>query len=242
MAPHLASPHFSVFSTALWDSANSRPVHSLILSSHLFFCPPCRLRPFTVPCKMVLARPDERETCPYHCVVSLRWSGGYRLRQRNPVYLPSFTNGATVSVTTVDKGCSKKIIQLFLYYFSLFMEGISRDSCSRKAQNGDGGSFPPPTPCHLCSSKSQNGHGKENKVRTGLLKTNKQTNNNNNNSACSVLCNCYRSCSEPEIRSLNFNGRIDDIRCSMNPKEHFPAKRAWVSLHTLLLSALFSIL
>ena len=27
---------------------------------------PCILSLFTVPCKMVLARPDERETCPYH--------------------------------------------------------------------------------------------------------------------------------------------------------------------------------
>ena len=26
--------HFSLFSTALWDLANSRPVHSLMLSSH----------------------------------------------------------------------------------------------------------------------------------------------------------------------------------------------------------------
>ena len=32
---------FSQFSTALWDLANSRPVHSLILPSHLSFCPPC---------------------------------------------------------------------------------------------------------------------------------------------------------------------------------------------------------
>ena len=54
--------HFSLFSTALWDLANSRPVHSLMLSSHLFFCLPCLLPPFTVPCKMVLARPDKRET------------------------------------------------------------------------------------------------------------------------------------------------------------------------------------
>ena len=51
--------HFSPFSTALWDLANSRPFHSLMLSSHLFLC---LLLPFTVPCKMVLARPDERET------------------------------------------------------------------------------------------------------------------------------------------------------------------------------------
>ena len=38
-----------LFSTALWDQANSRPVHSLILSSHLFLCLPCLLPPFTVP-------------------------------------------------------------------------------------------------------------------------------------------------------------------------------------------------
>ena len=49
--------HFSQFSTALWDLANSRPVHSLMLSSHLFLCLPCLLPPFTVPCKMILARP-----------------------------------------------------------------------------------------------------------------------------------------------------------------------------------------
>ena len=54
--------NFSLFSTALWDLPNSRPVHSLMLSSHLFLCLPCLLPPFTVPCKMVLARPDERET------------------------------------------------------------------------------------------------------------------------------------------------------------------------------------
>ena len=54
--------HFSLFSTALWDLPNSSPVHSLMLSSHLFLCPSCLLPPFTVPCKMVLARPDERET------------------------------------------------------------------------------------------------------------------------------------------------------------------------------------
>ena len=38
--------HFSLFSTALWDLANSRPVHSLMLS-------------------------DERETWPYHCSLRL---------------------------------------------------------------------------------------------------------------------------------------------------------------------------
>ena len=63
--------HFSLFSTALWDLANSRPVHSLLLSSHLFFRLPCLLHPFTVPCMIVLARPDGQETRPYHCSLCL---------------------------------------------------------------------------------------------------------------------------------------------------------------------------
>ena len=55
--------HFPLLSTAIWDLANSRPVCSLMLSSHLFLCLPCLPPPFAVPCKMVLARPGERETC-----------------------------------------------------------------------------------------------------------------------------------------------------------------------------------
>ena len=35
--------HFSLFYTALWDFANSRPVNSLMLSSDLFLCLPCLL-------------------------------------------------------------------------------------------------------------------------------------------------------------------------------------------------------
>ena len=56
---------FSLFFTALCHSANSRSVHSLMLSSHLCFCGlPRLLLPFTAPCKIVSARPDERETRP----------------------------------------------------------------------------------------------------------------------------------------------------------------------------------
>ena len=62
---------FCLFSIALWDLANSRPVHSLMLSSHLFFCLPCLHPPFTLRCKMVLARPDEWEIWPYHCSLCL---------------------------------------------------------------------------------------------------------------------------------------------------------------------------
>ena len=68
--------HFSLFSTALWDFANSRPVHSLMFSSHLFLCLPCLLSPFTVPCEMVLARLDNgRHDHTTAVCVSLWWSG-----------------------------------------------------------------------------------------------------------------------------------------------------------------------
>ena len=42
--------HFSLFFTALWNLVNSRPVHSLMLSSQLFFCLLWLLPPFIVPC------------------------------------------------------------------------------------------------------------------------------------------------------------------------------------------------
>ena len=63
----ILQPVFSIFPcSALWDLPNSRPVHFLMLSSHLFLCLSYLLPPFTVPCKMVLARPDEQEAWPYH--------------------------------------------------------------------------------------------------------------------------------------------------------------------------------
>ena len=60
---------FSQFFTAFWDLAwTGLSIHwCCLLSSHLFLCLPCLLLPFIVPCKMVLARPNERETWPYHC-------------------------------------------------------------------------------------------------------------------------------------------------------------------------------
>ena len=52
-APQITSEPVSsifLFSIALRDLTNSRPVHSFMLSSHLFLCLPCLLPPFTVPC------------------------------------------------------------------------------------------------------------------------------------------------------------------------------------------------
>ena len=69
--------HFSLFSTALWDLPNSRPVHSLMLSSHLYLCLPCLL-----PLSLCLARwfstdwMNERQGHTIAVCVSLQWSGG----------------------------------------------------------------------------------------------------------------------------------------------------------------------
>ena len=69
-APQMISqPVSSIFPCSPLPSGTWRTpdLSSLMLSSHLFLCPSCLLHPFTVPCKMVLARPNERETRPYHC-------------------------------------------------------------------------------------------------------------------------------------------------------------------------------
>ena len=58
--------HLDLFSAALVELAKSIPVHSLILSSHLFFCLPLFLFPFTVPCRIVFAKPEDLDTWPNH--------------------------------------------------------------------------------------------------------------------------------------------------------------------------------
>ena len=58
--------HLDLFSAALVELAKSIPVHSLILSSHLFFCLPLFLFPFTVPCRIVFAKPEGLETWANH--------------------------------------------------------------------------------------------------------------------------------------------------------------------------------
>ena len=56
--------HLDLFSAALVELAKSIPAHSLILSSHLFFCLP--LFPFTMLCRIIFAKPEDLETWPNH--------------------------------------------------------------------------------------------------------------------------------------------------------------------------------
>ena len=75
--------HLDLFSAALVELAKSIPVHSLILSSHLFFCLPLFLFPFTVPSRIVFAKPEDLETWPNH--LSFR----FLTRVRSSSYSPS---------------------------------------------------------------------------------------------------------------------------------------------------------
>ena len=58
--------HPSLSTAAIRESPNPIPIHSLMLSSHLFFCLPLLLAPFTVPCRTVFTMPEDLEMWPYH--------------------------------------------------------------------------------------------------------------------------------------------------------------------------------
>ena len=58
--------HPSLSFAALGESPSPIFVHSLMLSSHLFFCLPLLLALFTVPCRIVFAMPEDLEMWPYH--------------------------------------------------------------------------------------------------------------------------------------------------------------------------------
>ena len=80
---HWGFLHFSLFSTSPWDLANSRIVHSLMLSSHLFFCFPISFSVCFIffPFSLCLARwfwPDLMNKRHVHTTaicISLRSSG-----------------------------------------------------------------------------------------------------------------------------------------------------------------------
>ena len=72
--------HPSLSFVVLKESPNPIYVHSLILSSQLFFCLPLLLTPFTVPCRIVFAMPEDLEMWSYHLsFLSLPWLGDHHV-------------------------------------------------------------------------------------------------------------------------------------------------------------------
>ena len=87
--------HSSLISAFQRIMFHSRPVHSLMLSSNRFLCLPLRLPPCTVLCRIVLASPDDRVTCPYHFNLRLfteirgRYHGGRRPSSDDSLHSPT---------------------------------------------------------------------------------------------------------------------------------------------------------
>ena len=104
----LHSSWFSAFHSTIF---HSRPVHSLMLSSYRFLCLPLRLPPWTVPCRIVLACPDDRVTCPYH--FSLRLFTEVRRSSYSPVAFPilAFTSSLVIwSLYKIPRSLQKHLI------------------------------------------------------------------------------------------------------------------------------------
>ena len=85
-----SSLHSSRLSAFLMAAPSVMPVHSGMLSSHLFFCLPRLLPPCTVPCRIVLASPDDLVPVPFQFA---SFYGGQE--QRRFVSLVPVTNDQT---------------------------------------------------------------------------------------------------------------------------------------------------
>ena len=104
----LHSLQFSAFRSMMF---HSRPVHSLMLSSHRFLCLPLSLPPSTVPCRIVLANPDDRVTRPYH--FSLRLFTAVRKSSYGPMVflILAFTSSLVMwSLYEIPRSLQKHLI------------------------------------------------------------------------------------------------------------------------------------
>ena len=94
--------HFVLFSAALVELAKSIPVHSLILSSHLFFCLSLFLFPFTVPYRIFFAKPEDLETLPNH--LSFRFLTRVRSLLYSPVAAWTFLRTSSLVTWSLYEG------------------------------------------------------------------------------------------------------------------------------------------
>ena len=82
-----------------------------MLSSHRFLCLPLRLPPWTVPCRIVLASPNDHVMCPYH--FSLRLLTEVRRSSYGPMTFPilAFTSSLVMwSLYEIPQSLRKHLI------------------------------------------------------------------------------------------------------------------------------------
>ena len=77
--------HSSLFSAFRRASPSFNPVHSVTLSSHLFFCLPLLHPPCTVPCRIIFASPVDLVLCPYHLSLRVRFFTMVRRSSQGPM-------------------------------------------------------------------------------------------------------------------------------------------------------------
>ena len=103
-----SSLHSSHLSAFLMAAPSVMPVHSGMLSSHLFFCLPLLHPPCTVPCRIVLASPEDLVMCPYHFslhrfTVVKRSSWGPMAKKTQALSAGDFTMADHISASTPGK-------------------------------------------------------------------------------------------------------------------------------------------
>ena len=117
--------HPSLPSAAPRESPNPIPIHSLMLSSHLFFCLPLLLAPFTFPCRIVFAMPEDLEIW---VSVSLPWLGDHHALRLHSWFCcepPRSSHDLCRKCSEVSYSISSQ----GLGFFSLFL--LSRSSSHR---------------------------------------------------------------------------------------------------------------
>ena len=122
---------FSAFRSVMF---HWRPVHSLMLSSHRFLCLPLRLPPWTVPCRIVLASPDDRVTCPYHFSLRL------------------FTIIIIMIIIIALKGANQDFCNLFTTprtVSNTYAQVARAQSCATRVQNMERLSYHEQHVCHM---------------------------------------------------------------------------------------------
>ena len=158
-------------SAALSESPNSIPAHSLMLS-HLFFCLPLLLAPFTAPCRIVFAIPDDLEMWPYH--LSFRFlTTVTRLLHFYYILLGATHTGAkpntcidTTRAATRQDSWPELALFVQTYkrsrnlalmvkvtgiYIALIFGFVSSHTCNTEMSRNT----IKPTKCHVCTAKSQ---------------------------------------------------------------------------------------
>ena len=121
--------HPSLSSATLMESQDPIPVHSLMLSSYLFFCLPLLLALFIVPCRIVFAMPEHLEMWPYHLsfcfFIMIRRSSTFQLHSGFFCEPPRSSHGLCRKCSEVSYSISSQGFGSF----SIFL--LSRSSSQR---------------------------------------------------------------------------------------------------------------